>query len=369
MAPADTITRLDAETYARDGVVVVRGVFAGWIDELRAGVERDLAEPGPDVRIYGGDEQGSGRFFGDYCNWQRIPEFRRFAFESPAAEIAAALLRSRSVRLFHEHVLVKEPGNDVPTPWHQDAPYYCVAGEQTISLWIPLDPVPRETTLEFVPGSHRWGKAFRPERFNRTALVEGDDREAVPDVEARARGARRRRLRARAGRRRRLQLPDAARRAGQHVALAPPPRVLAAPDGRRRALRRARGHDVAAVPRRAPAHGRRSSTCPSSRCSGRGPSGVPTGPRRPRRRTADHAGADQRGEDPAPRQRRTRTRASRRRRSRPRATARASSRRQRGRHGCERERRAEPARSRPGTWRGATASRGRTTRVARRRAG
>jgi ectoine hydroxylase-related dioxygenase (phytanoyl-CoA dioxygenase family) len=185
MAALDTITRADAETYARDGVVVVRGAFRDWMDVLRAGVERDLAEPGPGVRIYGGDEDGTGRFFGDYCNWQRIPEFRRFAFESPAAEIAAALLRSRTVRLFHEHVLVKEPGNDVPTPWHQDGPYYCVGGQQTISLWIPLDPVSRETTLEFVPGSHRWGSEFRPERFNRTALVEGDDREAVPDVDAR----------------------------------------------------------------------------------------------------------------------------------------------------------------------------------------
>ena len=39
-------------------------------------------------------------------------------------------------------------------PWHQDQPYYNIDGAQTVSFWIPLDPVPRESTLEFVAGSH-----------------------------------------------------------------------------------------------------------------------------------------------------------------------------------------------------------------------
>jgi len=175
------LTTIDAEAYRRDGVALVRGAFADWVDELRAGVERNMADPGPGVRIYG-DDDGKGRFFGDYCNWQRIPEYRRFVFESPAAELAAHAMASGEVRLFHEHVLVKEPGNEVPTPWHQDGPYYCVEGTQTVSFWIPLDPVPRATSPEFVPGSHRWGREFRPERFNGTALVQGDGRESVPDV-------------------------------------------------------------------------------------------------------------------------------------------------------------------------------------------
>mgnify|MGYP000402576292 CR=1 FL=1 len=81
------------------------------------------------------------------------------------------------------HVLVKEPGADVPTPWHQDQPYYCVDGTDTVSLWIPLDSVPRERTLEFVAGSHKSGKYYRPERFNKTALNENDGLEPVPDID------------------------------------------------------------------------------------------------------------------------------------------------------------------------------------------
>ncbi len=170
-----------AAAFDADGATVVRGAFGDWIETLRAGVARNMAEPSSDVRIYDG---GSGRFFGDYCNWHRIPEYEDFIRHSPAASIAQRLMGSRTVRLFHEHVLVKEPGADVPTPWHQDQPYYCVDGAQSCSLWIPLDPVDRATSPEFVAGSHRWGRFFRPERFDKTPLNQDDGLEAVPDIDA-----------------------------------------------------------------------------------------------------------------------------------------------------------------------------------------
>ena len=174
--PADTI-----EAFRRDGACVLRGVFTQWVEPLRAGVARNLAEPSSDVKIYQGGN-GGGRFVGDYCNWDRIAEYKDFIFNSDAAAIGKALMGSKTVRLFHEHVLVKEAGADVATPWHQDQPYYCVDGSQTVSIWIPLDHVPRERTLEFAGGSHLWGKYFRPERFNKTALNENDGLEPVPDI-------------------------------------------------------------------------------------------------------------------------------------------------------------------------------------------
>jgi ectoine hydroxylase-related dioxygenase (phytanoyl-CoA dioxygenase family) len=177
-----TVTDSDVAAFRTDGAIVLRGPFAEWVEILRAGVARNIEAPGPDARVYDGSP-GKGRHFGDYCNWDRIPEFHRFIFESPAARVAARLMGSRSVRLFHEHVLVKEPDSDVPTPWHHDQPYYSVDGTQTCSLWIPLDSVPRETVPEFVAGSHRWGKWFRPDRFNQTPLNADDGLEPVPDVE------------------------------------------------------------------------------------------------------------------------------------------------------------------------------------------
>ena len=169
------------ESFRSNGACVLRGVFAAWVRTLQDGIARNLAAPSADVKIYQGKD-GAGRFVGDYCNWDRIPEYRDFIFNSDAAAIGKALMGSKTVRLFHEHVLVKEPGADVPTPWHQDQPYYCVDGTDTVSLWIPLDSVPRERTLEFVAGSHGWGRYFRPERFNRQPLNENDGLEPVPDI-------------------------------------------------------------------------------------------------------------------------------------------------------------------------------------------
>jgi ectoine hydroxylase-related dioxygenase (phytanoyl-CoA dioxygenase family) len=178
------MSKLDSETvdsFRRDGAVVLRGYFRDWIETLQAGVAANMAEPSSDAKAYRGTD-GGGRFFGDYCNWNRIQQYRDFIFDSSAADIGRQLMGSKSVRLFHEHVLVKEPSAGVPTPWHQDQPYYCVDGKDTVSLWIPLDRVPRERTLEFVAGSHLWGISFRPERFDKTPLNENDGLETVPDI-------------------------------------------------------------------------------------------------------------------------------------------------------------------------------------------
>ena len=88
---------------------------------------------------------------------------------------------------YHDHLLVKEPGTPEPTPWHHDQPYYPIDGAMVGSLWLPLDPVDRATTVEFVAGSHRWGRWFRPRYFNTRGSALGapeDGLEETPDIEA-----------------------------------------------------------------------------------------------------------------------------------------------------------------------------------------
>jgi ectoine hydroxylase-related dioxygenase (phytanoyl-CoA dioxygenase family) len=178
------LTQVDIDTYQRDGVVVVRGLFRDQVDLLRAGVARNMDDPGP----YAAEnlkEGEAGRFFDDYCNWTRIPEFERAIHGSPVAEVAADLMQSKSVQLFHDHVLVKEPGTSKPTPWHQDGPYYFVEGRQTVSFWSPLDPV-REATLHCVAGSHLWDKPVLPTRWlaETSFYPNEDDYMPVPDPDA-----------------------------------------------------------------------------------------------------------------------------------------------------------------------------------------
>ncbi len=179
---------LDSElvdAFQHDGAVVLRGVFADWIETLADGVATNEAEPGEYFaeNVPAGE---AGRFWDDYVNWPRIPEFERFARESDAASLGAQLMRSRSVQLFHDHVLVKEPGTATPTPWHSDRPYYFVDGHQTVSFWIPLDPVDESTTLRLIAGSHRWEKDVLPVRWlsGDDFYPDADDYLPVPDPDA-----------------------------------------------------------------------------------------------------------------------------------------------------------------------------------------
>ncbi len=170
------------DEFQRDGAILLKGVFADWVDVLAAGLARNLEEPAPTARYHKGD--GETVFFNDYCNWDRIPEYSTFIRSSPAAGYVAQLMGSDTVRFFHEHVVLKEAGNAVPTPWHQDMPYYCIEGAQTCSLWIPLDPVPRDIAVEYVAGSHKWGKMYEPMFFSGKPVNDSRDWDTMPDIDA-----------------------------------------------------------------------------------------------------------------------------------------------------------------------------------------
>ncbi len=180
----DLVTQSDIDTFQRNGVVLIKGLFRDHVDILRQGIERNMQDPGPYAAENLKDGEG-GRFFDDYCNWSRIPEFEEVIRTSPAAEVAADLMHSQRVQLFHDHILVKEPGTSKPTPWHQDGPYYFVDGKQTVSFWSPLDPA-TEASLRCVAGSHLWEKPVLPTRWlsEENFYPNPEDYMPVPDPDA-----------------------------------------------------------------------------------------------------------------------------------------------------------------------------------------
>jgi ectoine hydroxylase-related dioxygenase (phytanoyl-CoA dioxygenase family) len=154
----------DVEAYERDGAVCVRGVVTTEeLASLRAGIETNLADLSPLAQV-ASKPNDPGRFVEDFCNWQRIAQYETFFRTSQVTTVAKMLMRTQSIRTYHDHLLVKEAGTTQPTPWHQDQPYYNVSGRQIISAWVPVDPVPRESTLEFVVGSHQ-GEWLMPRTF------------------------------------------------------------------------------------------------------------------------------------------------------------------------------------------------------------
>ena len=149
--------------YDRDGAVCVRGAFDRDEVALAArAIDDNLAALS--ARAKRASAPDDGAFIEDFCNWDRLPTLERFIRTSPAAAIAGALTGSSQIRLYHDHVLVKEPGTRQRTPWHQDQPYYNVDGRQNTSMWMPVDPVDEEATLKLVAGSHR-GPWYLPRTF------------------------------------------------------------------------------------------------------------------------------------------------------------------------------------------------------------
>lgn len=188
------ITTDEIDTYARDGVVCLRGMFdADWVAALSRGLARNMAEPGRRSRIY--DRTADNRtFFYDSDSWQRIPEYERFVRESPCAEIAATLMASSKANLFFDAVFIRSSGQPFRTPWHQDEPYWSVEGFQTISIWMPMTPVEKTSALEFVPGSHLWRQRYRQRDFAElnpdgqegvaSARLDGEGWRPMPDFDA-----------------------------------------------------------------------------------------------------------------------------------------------------------------------------------------
>ncbi len=181
--PSLEISDTDIDTYAEDGIVCLRGLFdAEWVEHLRACVDSCIATPGPLAQNI--SRGGEGVFISDTFIHTHIAGFRRFIWESRAAEIMATVLRSTKVNLLFDQILVKEPGSTTRTMWHHDHTYWPVAGDQVATLWIALDPVlAANGSVEYIPGSHKWGQRFKAEAF----IGDGrytEDLPEVPDIDS-----------------------------------------------------------------------------------------------------------------------------------------------------------------------------------------
>ena len=149
--------------YERDGAVCVRNAFnSDYVALAAAAIDANLENLSPLAKRASADDDGA--FVEDFCNWSRNEAMEEFIRESPAAAIAGEITGSSSIRLYHDHVLVKEARTRQRTPWHQDQPYYNVDGTQNASMWLPVDAVARDSTLEFIAGTHL-GPWYMPRTF------------------------------------------------------------------------------------------------------------------------------------------------------------------------------------------------------------
>ncbi|WP_238367446.1 phytanoyl-CoA dioxygenase family protein [Mesobacterium pallidum] len=183
MARIDDAQLADAiEEFERDGATVLRGVVdLELLDRLGTAIDRMMAEgtSGHDRKT------GGGRFFGDVYTSAYDPEFRHFVDTVGLAGIAGELMRTNAVRFFYDQLLVKEPGTDARTPWHQDRSYWPVTGDQILTTWIPIDAAgPDNGVVSYVRGSHKWDRFFPAQSFgspNGSSLADAQAENTVYD--------------------------------------------------------------------------------------------------------------------------------------------------------------------------------------------
>lgn len=183
------VSSSEREAFERDGIVCLRGLIGpDTIERLRAAVDRDIANPGP--KYYGYQGKGDGSFHGNQELWQTDRDFADYCLHSCLPGLAGQFFGANKVNLYFDHLFVKEPGADSPTPWHNDQPYWPVAGWQVMSFWLALDPVSRDSgAVEYVRGSHKWDRWFQPRGFSDSstginAYAQNPDYEPIPDIDA-----------------------------------------------------------------------------------------------------------------------------------------------------------------------------------------
>jgi ectoine hydroxylase-related dioxygenase (phytanoyl-CoA dioxygenase family) len=87
--------------------------------------------------------------------WQEDELVKEFVFSKRLAKIAADLMQTNGVRIYHDQALFKEGGGGI-TPWHADQYYWPLETDKTVTAWIPLQSTPLELgPLEFSAGSHQ----------------------------------------------------------------------------------------------------------------------------------------------------------------------------------------------------------------------
>jgi len=87
--------------------------------------------------------------------WREDELVRELVFSKRLAKVAADLIETEGVRIYHDQALFKEGGGGI-TPWHADQYYWPLESDKTVTIWIPLQSTPLELgPLEFSAGSHQ----------------------------------------------------------------------------------------------------------------------------------------------------------------------------------------------------------------------
>lgn len=117
--------------------------------------------------------------------WKVDEDMKRVVFDERFAEIARQLVGCETLRIFHDHALLKMPGADSkPTPWHQDTVYWPMNEDGALSIWIAFDDVDETNgCMSFIPETRNLGRLDPVDLVNPKDIIKQHVKgEETPDV-------------------------------------------------------------------------------------------------------------------------------------------------------------------------------------------
>jgi phytanoyl-CoA hydroxylase len=156
------LTQAQIQEFRERGFLKVGGVMdAAQADALRhrmfdviGGCASGEAEA---VRDFFGDEKKSVIQIVNI--WEADDLFQQHIYNPAICQMAAELMGTDTVRVWHDQVQYKPPKIGGPTDWHQDHPYWpIIQPADLVSAWVALaDATVENGCMRMVPYSHTWG--------------------------------------------------------------------------------------------------------------------------------------------------------------------------------------------------------------------
>ena len=133
-----TVTNSQCLDFRKNGFIKLPNVLSsGAVARLRQELLQLLRQTfNPKTNIH-----NNNRFLSLEMMWLQNTLIKSYVLSPRIAKISADLLGVKSVRLYHDNALAKEPGCG-RTPWHCDDDHFPLATQDVVTAWIPAQPIP-----------------------------------------------------------------------------------------------------------------------------------------------------------------------------------------------------------------------------------
>jgi ectoine hydroxylase-related dioxygenase (phytanoyl-CoA dioxygenase family) len=151
-----TLTPEQIAAFRRDGFIKLKQVLSPeTLAQFGAVITAEVLERSKHYEPLA-ERSTYGKAFLQIMNLWTVNEVvKTFVLGQRLGRLAAELMGTRGVRIYHDQALYKEAGGGF-TPWHADQHYWPIEGDHTVTAWIPLQAVPQDMgPLAFAAGSHR----------------------------------------------------------------------------------------------------------------------------------------------------------------------------------------------------------------------